>query len=141
MSPWALKAMRPIRNLLMFTAGLTLLAFTVGCNTSAEEAEFDPASVKLEGEPDPTIAGTWKAGTGATYIFNPDGSYSLRSDVKTQQGAFEVKVDAQWRRNGTRILLEDASKLVVPYEYKLDGNKLTLTSTGNSKTTTVLTKQ
>lgn len=133
--------MKKLRNVLAFGVGLALLVASIACSPPVEEAEFDPTQVKLEGEPDPAIAGTWKSKTGAIYTFNKDGSYSLRSDVKTQQGAFEVKVDAQWRRAGTRILLEDASKLVVPYEFKLEGNKLTLSSTGSTKITTELTKQ
>lgn len=133
--------MKKLSNVSGAVVGLALLVSSLACSPSAEEPEFDPSQVKLEGEPDPAMAGTWKSKTGATYVFNKDGSYSLRSDVKTQQGAFEIKVDAQWRRSGTRILLEDSSKLVVPYEYKLEGNKLTLSSTGSSKITTVLTKQ
>lgn len=128
-------------KVLGYSVSLTLVAAIAGCSAPVEEAEFDPSQIKLEGEPDPALEGTWKSKTGATYVFKGDGSYSLRSDVKTQQGAFEVKVDAQWRRSGTRILLEDSSKMVVPYEFKLEGSKLTLASTGASKTTTVLTKQ
>lgn len=129
------------RATIWYAASLALIISAAGCSAPVEEAEFDPSQVKLEGEADPALVGTWKSKTGATYVFDIDGTYSLRSDVKTQQGAFEVKVDAKWRKKGTRILLEDASKLVVPYEYQLKGNKLTLVSTGATKITTDLTKQ
>jgi len=119
-------------------APLILLA---SCQSSVEPEEFDPSSVKLEGSPDPKFVGTWESDKGATYVFKEDGSYSLRNNVKAQQGNFEIKVDAQWRLNGDKLLLEDASKLVVPYQFKLDGTALTLTSTGVSKMQTVLKKK
>ncbi len=112
-----------------------------GCQSGGEVEEFDPGSVKLEGTPDPKFVGTWENEKGASYIFREDGSYSLRNSVKTQQGGFEVKVDAEWRMNGDKLLMEDSSKLVVPYSFKLEGATLTLTSTGTSKMETVLKKK
>lgn len=127
-----------------FAALLCLSAFGAlfaGCQPAPEPEEFDPTSVKLEGSPDPKFVGTWASEKGATYVFKEDGTYSLRNSVKTQQGGFEIKVDAQWRLSGDKLLMEDSSKLVVPYRYKLEGASLTLTSTGASKMETVLKKK
>lgn len=132
--------MKPITlaALLCLTASGLLL---VGCQPTPEPEEFDPTSVKLEGSPDPKFVGSWESDKGAKYIFKEDGSYSLRNSVKTQQGGFEIKVDAQWRLHGDKLLMEDSSKLVVPYGYKLENNTLSLTSTGTSKMETVLKRK
>lgn len=122
--------------------GLLAVSFALyGCQPGDEAEEFDPASVKLEGSPDPRFVGTWESTKGAAYTFKEDGSYSLRSSVKAQQGSFDIKVDAEWRLNGDKLLVEDAGKLVVPYSYKLEGTTLTLTSLGSSKMQTVLKKK
>ncbi len=113
-----------------------------GCGESLKSDETDPASIKLEGQPDKLLVGKWKSdSSGAIYQFNEDGTYSLRSNVKAREGGFEIKVDAEWRRKGDKILLQDASKIVVPYTVSLEGNQLTLTSTGISRTKTVLSRQ
>lgn len=125
-------------------AGIVFLAALLAlgaCQEGAEVEKFDPASVKLEGSPDPKFVGSWESDKGATYVFKEDGTYSLRNSVKTQQGGFEIKVDAEWRLKGDKLLMEDSSKLVVPYSYKLEGSTLTLTSTGTSKMETVLKKK
>lgn len=57
----------------------------------------------------------------------------MESKVKGRQGPMEMKVDVRWRLNKDHVLLEDTSKNVVPYFYRLDGNKLTLALTGSLK--------
>ncbi len=118
------------------------LILTGGCQPEETLGSDDPPALKLEGTMDPQFVGVWKSDDKAsTYTLKEDGSYSLRSNRKTQQGAFEIKVDGGWRLNGEKLLFEDASKNVVPYDFKLEGKKLTLISSGTLKNRTVLQKE
>lgn len=121
--------------------GLALLCGA--CKGSDDDgSESKPTAIPLEGSIDPKLVGTWTSQvSNSTYTFSDKGTYHMESKVKGRQGAMEMKVDGRWRLNKDRVLLEDTSKNVVPYSFKLEGNKLTLALTGSLKNEIVLTKK
>jgi hypothetical protein len=123
---------------------LAVIIFSIGCSGNTESAEGppEPTKVPFVGEPEPRFVGTWKLdGKDSTYTIRKDGTYSFKGMVSTQGGSFENKFDGEWKANDGQLLFKDGQGAVVPYNYKLEGNKLTLTLTGTMKRETVLLKQ
>ncbi|RYG38015.1 hypothetical protein EON81_04855 [bacterium] len=114
----------------------------VGCAEPDEVSEgVEPKPPVFEGKAEAKFVAKWKLkGKNSTYDMRADGSYSFAGKVGTPGGEFDNKFEAQWRVNGDKFLMKDRSGNVVAYNYKLEGNTLTLLSVGSLKHETVLIK-
>ena len=126
-------------------AALALLVVVSGCAPATDElVPADKPAVAFKGEADKKFVGVWKSTTvDSTYKLSADGAYQLHSRVKMPGGPGMIDADSagEWRLDGDKLLFKDAQGNVVPYEYKLDGDNLSLISTGKMKNKTELKKQ
>lgn len=124
---------------------LALIVFTLaplGCSKSDDGDEVkEKPKVAFDGKPDPRFVGRWTAADGTShYDLKANGSFDYDGVAKTPGGEIKNKFSANWCVKDSDILFTDRDKNVTPYAFKLEGDKMTMTSKGSLKLVTVLTR-
>ncbi|HEY0866446.1 MAG TPA: hypothetical protein VGE01_03660 [Fimbriimonas sp.] len=126
----------------LFAVLFLVVIVSAGCMAPDDATTAEKPALLFEGLPDSRFVGTWKSDTGnSTYNLKEDGSYHIKSKVTNRGQTFDTESDGEWRAKEDRLLFKDPQGNVVPYLFKLDGRKLTLTMTGSMKGETVLLLQ
>lgn len=127
--------------LLAVTTGLVVF-ISGGCQpTSADVEEPQKPPVAFQGKPDAKFVGTWKTvDKRSVYSFKADGAYTIKTHVNTPGGGMDTQTDGSWLADAEHFLMKDKAGNVVPYNFKVEGNKLSLSLTGSMKRETVMVK-
>lgn len=131
-----MKYSAPVRSLPCLLPFLAVMAMTssVGCTREDEGETAEKPPIPFEGKPDAKFVGFWKqTNRDASYDIKPDGTFDYKGKVSTPGGVIDTSFSSTWLVNGDRMLLKDQSGNVTQYKHKLEGNKLTLSSTGSMK--------
>lgn len=111
-------------------------ALLAGCQP---EEEKDPNGVAFSGEPDERLFGSWKSTTAdSTYTFNEDGTFTLKGSVTNQGNVIPVDTGGEWKVDGDKVLVKGENGFVAPYTLKVEGDTITMISTGSTKNELVL---
>ncbi|HVL38014.1 MAG TPA: hypothetical protein VM328_01360 [Fimbriimonadaceae bacterium] len=124
-------------------ACLLLALLMMGCGSSSDDlVEAEKPPVAFEGKPDERLVGKWQVpADSSTYTFNQDGTYDFVGKVSTRGGSFDNKFTGAWLVKDDRVLFKDAQGNVVPYVFRIEGDRLTLSLTGSLKNETVMVRQ
>lgn len=86
------------------------------------------SSLSACGKKEAVITGTWQSNSAEEYVLNSDGTGSHKlSDFDA--------INIEYKVEGSKITISETilgKKTDATYDYKLEENKLTLTSNGNS---------
>ena len=115
----------------------------VGCHEEGESVETPVASKVFDGTPDAKFEGTWKTEDGmSTYQLNKNGTYLLDSKIKVAGNKpINSHLKGMWGIKGSMMEFKDQASNVASYGFELQGNKLTLTSSGVAKAKTIMDRQ
>ena len=105
-------------------AVLVLGVIAIGCNSSDEQVDVVPETVKLEGTIQPDLVGVWKSADGtSTLTLKEDGSSIPETLVNVRGTEQNNKAEGQWRASESDVRFErkmaGGTSSVIKYSYRM----------------------